>query len=52
MQIPQQVIDHCEAHKMCRGCKLNCVAPVSDRDFDKWLESQIKRVLALYDNQL
>ncbi len=47
MQIPQIVIDHCASHKLCKGCPINCIAPVSDRDFDKWLETQIKRVIEL-----
>jgi hypothetical protein len=47
MKTPQKVIDHCASHKLCKGCPINCVAPVSDREFEKWLDNQIKRVLEL-----
>jgi hypothetical protein len=48
MNIPKKVIDHCAAHKLCKGCPLNCVAPAADHKFQEWLCDQIKRVLALY----
>jgi hypothetical protein len=47
MKIPQKVIDHCASHKLCKGCPINCVAPVSDREFESWMQVQIKKVLLL-----
>lgn len=44
MKVPEQVIEHCAQHKLCRGCKIGCTAPVSDRDFDVWVESQIAKI--------
>ena len=46
MQVPKQIIEHCQAHKLCKGCKIGCTAPVSDRDFDGWVESQIAKIEA------
>ena len=46
MKVPEQVIEHCAAHKLCRGCKIGCAAPVSDRDFNGWVESQIAKIEA------
>jgi hypothetical protein len=44
IKIPEFVIDHCNKFKLCNGCKINCVAPVSDRDFSKWVYSIIERI--------
>ena len=46
MKVPKQVVEHCAAHKLCKGCKIGCNAPVSDRDFDGWVESQIAKIEA------
>jgi len=43
-KIDQAVIDHCAKFKLCKGCPLNCVAPVSDRDFDAWINKKIIEV--------
>lgn len=44
-QLDQRVIDHCASHKLCRGCKFNCVAPVADWKFDEWIKKQERLVL-------
>lgn len=44
MIVPQNVIDHCNKFKLCKGCKLNCVAPVGDHNFNDWLNGQIIKV--------
>ena len=41
----QRVIDHCAAHKLCKGCKFNCVAPVADWQFSEWVKRQEQMVL-------
>ncbi len=41
----KRVIDHCASHKLCTGCRLNCVAPVSDREFFEWVKSQEKKII-------
>jgi hypothetical protein len=46
VKVPEQVIEHCAQHKLCKGCKIGCTAPVSDRDFDGWIESQIAKIEA------
>jgi len=46
VQVAQKIIDHCQAHTLCKGCKIGCTAPVSDRDFDGWVESQIAKIEA------
>lgn len=51
-RIPQDVIDHCAKHPMCKGCPLGtCVGPVSQYPsdvWDKWYESRIEAVRELY----
>ena len=45
MIIPKDIIQHCSAHPICKGCPLGtCVAPVSDRDFDGWLARRIAEI--------
>lgn len=44
MIIPEFVIEHCNKFKLCKGCTLNCVAPVSDRHFDDWVKAQISKI--------
>lgn len=46
MKVPSEVIEYCQTHKLCKGCKIGCVAPVSDRDFSGWVESQIAKIEA------
>ncbi len=41
----QRVIDHCASHKLCKGCQINCVAPVSDREFFEWVKLQEKKII-------
>ena len=37
MKIPQDVIDHCNSHPLCKGCPLKtCVAPLADVTDAKW----------------
>jgi hypothetical protein len=45
MIMDKRVIDWCESHKLCRGCKFNCVAPVADWKFDEWIKNQERLVL-------
>lgn len=49
ISVPQYVIDHCNKHKLCKGCQLNCTAPVSDRDFQPWLKTQVEKIRMIYD---
>jgi len=44
VEIPKFVVDHCNKYKLCKGCKINCVAPVSDRDFAVWVNLIIERI--------
>ena len=51
-RVPQDVIDHCAKHPMCKGCPLGtCVAPVvtyPDPRFDRWIDECTEKVRALY----
>lgn len=44
IEIPVFVVEHCNKYKLCKGCGINCVAPVSDRDFSKWIKTMIEKV--------
>ena len=50
-QLPQDVIDHCNAHPMCKGCPLRtCVAPLSDAgrpEWANWIQGRIEAVRAI-----
>lgn len=41
----KRVIDHCNAHKLCKGCKFNCVAPTADWQFQDLVAEQERLVL-------
>lgn len=51
MKIPQDVVDHCDKHKLCKGCPLGtCVAPlvgITDPRWDEWLKERIAAVREL-----
>ena len=51
MEIPQDVIDHCAKHRMCKGCPLRpCTAPtvpVTDPRWDAWLNERVRLVREL-----
>jgi len=46
VKVPDEVIKHCASYKLCKGCNIGCTAPVSDRDFDGWVDSQIAKIEA------
>ena len=51
--IPQDVITHCNRHKLCRGCPLVggvCVAPTVSADdarWQQWVEKMVLEVRAM-----
>jgi len=47
----QRVIDHCNAHKLCKGCGINCVAPASDREFFDWVKTQEQKIIGIIESR-
>ena len=51
MKIPQDVIDHCNSHPLCKGCPLKtCVAPltgITDVKWGEWVGERINAVRGL-----
>ena len=48
MKIPQDVIDHCNSHPLCKGCPLKtCVAPLANHNDVKWGEWVGERINAV-----
>ena len=45
MNIPTEVIDHCQKYSMCKGCPLGtCVAPLAEANTDRWNEWLAERI--------
>jgi len=37
--VPKRLVEHCDSHKLCKGCPLGtCVAPVNDSTDPRWQE--------------
>ena len=46
---PEDVIKWCQEHKLCRGCPINCVAPVGQHNYENWFSDKIKQVKQLIE---
>jgi hypothetical protein len=48
----QLVIDHCNNHKLCKGCKVNCSAPATGNYdvYAEWSQRQEIKILAYIKN--
>lgn len=47
-RIPQEVIDHCAKFELCKGCGLNCSAPMADagsQEYEQWLKDRVALIL-------
>lgn len=45
MEMPQDVIDHCNARPLCKGCPLGtCTAPLVNYGDERWSEWVAGRV--------
>jgi len=44
MILPQFVIDYCQKHPACKGCKLACAAPTDPVKRDLWIKDMIEKI--------
>ncbi len=42
-KIPKHIIDYCNQFEMCKGCPMECVAPIG-AGYDQWIKNTIDKI--------